>query len=147
MKYSEGKIGRVFVLRLEDGDRIPDVIEAFAKKEKVARASVHFVGGVGSGKIVTGPNFREDGSIVPTVTPIEAIHEASAWGTIFPDEKGSPVLHMHSSFGRDGKAMCGCVRTGIDVWVIGEAVVFELLGVGGERKKDPETGFELLHIG
>lgn len=30
MIASEGRLGRVFVLRLEDGDRVPDCIEAFA---------------------------------------------------------------------------------------------------------------------
>ena len=31
MKVSEGKVGRVFVVRLEDGDRLPDAIEDLAK--------------------------------------------------------------------------------------------------------------------
>ena len=35
MKYSEAKFGRVFVLRLEDGDVLHESIEAFAVKEGV----------------------------------------------------------------------------------------------------------------
>jgi len=27
VRYSEGNIGRVFVIRLEDGDRFPEVVE------------------------------------------------------------------------------------------------------------------------
>ncbi|EGW37165.1 hypothetical protein [Desulfosporosinus sp. OT] len=30
MKYSEANLGRIFILRLEHGDRIPDTIENFA---------------------------------------------------------------------------------------------------------------------
>ncbi len=30
MKFSEGRIGRVFILRLEDKDKIPECIEQFA---------------------------------------------------------------------------------------------------------------------
>ncbi|TEU03833.1 DUF296 domain-containing protein, partial [Candidatus Aerophobetes bacterium] len=37
MKYSEGKIGRVFVIRLEDGDTMPGVIESFAQENNVRR--------------------------------------------------------------------------------------------------------------
>jgi predicted DNA-binding protein with PD1-like motif len=33
MQYQEGSIGRVFALRLEDGDRLPDSLEAFAREK------------------------------------------------------------------------------------------------------------------
>jgi predicted DNA-binding protein with PD1-like motif len=35
MKASEGKIGRVFILRLEDGDVVPGAIEKFAVAKKI----------------------------------------------------------------------------------------------------------------
>lgn len=35
MQYSEGTIGRVFTLRLENGDKIPDCIETFAKDHDI----------------------------------------------------------------------------------------------------------------
>ena len=35
MKASEGKIGRVFVVRLEDGDVVPDCIERFAAEKSI----------------------------------------------------------------------------------------------------------------
>ena len=34
MKFSEGKIGRTFIIRLEKGDKLPDTIESFAIKYK-----------------------------------------------------------------------------------------------------------------
>ena len=40
MIISEGRLGRVFVLRLGDGDRIPDAIEEFARTRGVTSALV-----------------------------------------------------------------------------------------------------------
>ena len=45
MKASEGELGRVFILRLEDGDRLPDCLEAFAAEKGVAAGHVILVGG------------------------------------------------------------------------------------------------------
>lgn len=55
MKYSEGNIGRVFVLRLEDGDKLPDVIEDFAKTKSITGAACWYVGGLHDGSMVVGP--------------------------------------------------------------------------------------------
>ena len=44
MRYSEARTGRVFVIRLETGDRLPDVIERFAADQDVA--GVHETAGV-----------------------------------------------------------------------------------------------------
>jgi predicted DNA-binding protein with PD1-like motif len=59
MKATEGKIGRVFVIRLEDGDVIPECIERFAKKNKVTMGHVILVGGIGGGQVVVGPRRSE----------------------------------------------------------------------------------------
>ena len=47
MRHSEAKPGRIFVIRLEDGDRLPDSIESFAEKHDVHRAACILVGGTG----------------------------------------------------------------------------------------------------
>jgi len=54
MKASEGKIGRVFVIRLEDGDVITECIERFAEENNVSVGHVIMVGGIGSGEVVVG---------------------------------------------------------------------------------------------
>ena len=60
MKYSEGKTGRVFVIKLEDGDRLPVIIENFAAEHNIWRAACMMVGGIDDGgTIVVGP---EDGN-------------------------------------------------------------------------------------
>ena len=144
MKSAEGHIGRVFVLRLEDGDRIPDCIEAFASERNIQGGFCALIGGIGGGKIVAGPEDAQAQPIVPMLQMIANVHEAAAVGTIFPAEDGQPRLHMHAAFGREDQTLTGCVRTGIEVWKIGEVLILELRDTGLIRKKDPATGFEVL---
>lgn len=144
MIVSEGRLGRVFVLRLGDGDRIPESIEAFAKTRGVSSALVAALGGLRNGKLVVGP---VDGDVLPPdpmFTAIAAVNEAAAVGTLFPGEDGAPRLHMHATLGRGEESRTGCVRPGLDVWKIFEVVVIEITGTDLARARDPETGFELL---
>lgn len=144
MIVSEGRLGRVFVLRLEDGDRIPDAIEKFARTSGVSSALVAALGGLENGRLVTGP---KDGAALPPdpmLAAVAAVHEAAAVGTLFPGPDGTPRLHMHAALGRGGTALAGCVRPGLDVWKIFEVVVIEIVGTDLARARDPETGFELL---
>jgi predicted DNA-binding protein with PD1-like motif len=144
MKTAEGKIGRAFVLRLEDGDRLPDCVERFAEENGVRQAYCALVGGVGSGRIVVGPKDAATMPPEPVLIDLPGASEAAAVGTIFPDESGKPRLHMHATFGRGESVRTGCIRPGIDVWTIGEFLIFELTGLDMLRKRDAATGFELL---
>jgi len=144
MQYSEGRVGRVFTLRLEDNERVPDVIEAFAREKKIEAAFCALLGGVDNGTIVTGPRDGEAPVIDPILFPIVGAHEAAAVGTIFADESGAPTLHMHAVLGRDGTARAGCIRPGLDVWLVGEVIIIEILGTDMLRRRDPASGFALL---
>lgn len=144
MKSAEGTIGRVFVLRLEDGDRLPDCVERFAAENGVARAYCSLVGGIGSGRIVVGPEDTVTMPPVPVLTELLGAHEAACVGTLFPDADDKPKLHMHGVFGRGDSVLAGCIRPGIETWTIGEFVLIELVGLVLTRRRDPATGFELL---
>lgn len=145
MIVSEGHIGRVFVLRLGDGDRIPDAIEEFAAVREVESALVMALGGLQKGKLVVGPEDATTMPPNPMLAAIDAVHEAAAVGTLFPSKPGGkPTLHMHGVLGRGEETRAGCVRPGLDVWKIFEVVVIEILGTDLARHKDPETGFNLL---
>ena len=147
MQFTEAKFGRIFVLRLHDGDHLPDVLESFAAEHHITTALCFFLGGAKEkGRVVVGP---KDGNALPPepmVTLLNGVHEACGVGTIFADEEGKPKLHMHASFGRKENTVTGCVRMGVDVWCIGEVVILELLGAVAHRATDKETGFELLEI-
>ncbi|WP_022661068.1 PPC domain-containing DNA-binding protein [Paucidesulfovibrio longus] len=150
MKYAEGRTGRVFVLRLESGDRMPDTVEKFAQEHDIASAACWLLGGIGCGNLVVGPeDTAESGDQLPPVPmlhEIQGVHEAAAVGTLFPNAEGSPRLHMHTSLGRGGVARTGCIRPGIDVWGVAEVVILELLDLNMRRRIDPATGLEMLHI-
>ena len=147
MQFTEAKLGRVFVLRLHDGDRIPVVLESLAAKKNVSTALCFFLGGAKeNSRVVVGPKNAYALPPEPMVTLLEGVHEACGVGTIFADEEGKPKLHMHTSFGRNENTVTGCVRMGIEVWQIGEVVMLELTGATAHRAKDKETGFEFLEI-
>lgn len=144
MQYSEGGIGRVFTLRLEDDERVPDVIEEFAREHDIKRAVCTMIGGVDKGNIVVGPKDGDAPIIDPMLHAISDAHEVAALGTIFPDEEGTPILHMHAALGRDGKTRTGCIRPGLDVWLVGEVIIMEILGSDMLRKTEEKSGLKLL---
>ena len=147
MKYSEGKLGRVFVIRLEDKDRLPQAIESFAEENKIQRGMCILVGGIqAGGKIVVGPEESTKTPIVPTIFTLSGVHEVLGVGAVFPDDNGKPRLHMHAALGREGKSRTGCIRPGIEVWKVGEVIFFEIKDNSARRKKDASTGFELLEV-
>lgn len=146
MQYGEGLMGRVFVLRLGDGDRLPDSIEAFAREKGVEAGLVFYLGGAqGGSRMVVGPEENRT-SIVSIVHVLNGIQEVLALGTLFPNESGDPMLHLHAATGREGGASVGCTRAGMDVWLIGEVVILEITGTGGQRRKDVESGLSLLQL-
>jgi predicted DNA-binding protein with PD1-like motif len=147
MQFTEAKLGRIFMLRLHDGDHLPDVLESFAVKHKISTALCFFLGGAKEkSRIVVGPKNGNTLPPEPMVTLLNGVHEACGVGTIVPDEEGKPKLHMHASFGRKENTVTGCVRMGVDVWQIGEVVILELTGATARRAKDKATGFEFLEI-
>ena len=59
MKAGEGQTGRVFVIRLEDGDVVPGCIERFAEENGISVGYALLVGGIGEGEVVVGPRRSE----------------------------------------------------------------------------------------
>ncbi|MFZ5449264.1 MAG: PPC domain-containing DNA-binding protein [Thermodesulfobacteriota bacterium] len=148
MRYTEGRMGRVFVLRLEDGERLNDTLEAFAREQNLSHALAFYLGGSATGsKVVVGPDAARTDAVVPLIHTLTGSQEVLAVGTLIPDETGAPVLHMHAASGREGRATVGCTRAGVDVWLVGEVVLLEIVGPTARRRKDPETGFQLLTVG
>ncbi|MDR3270968.1 MAG: DNA-binding protein [Peptococcaceae bacterium] len=146
MHYTQAQLGRIFILSLEHGDRIPEVIENFAQEQKIQAALVHFVGGADSdSRLVVGPEERSLSHIQPMVIPLLGVSESFGVGMLFIDEEqGVPKLHMHAAFGREHRSVTGCTREGVNVWLMGEAVIYELLNSSARRMKDPASGFSTL---
>jgi len=144
MKACEGQIGRVFVIRLEDGDVVPGCIERFAEENGVSVGHVILVGGIGEGEVVVGPRRSEERPPQPVLLPIKGVHEVVGVGVLAPGEDGKPSLHIHAALGRLGKTMTGCLRFGVTTWLVGEAILYEILGTKVARVRDKESGFALL---
>lgn len=145
MQYTEGQIGRVFAIRLEHGDPMPQALEEFAAEKGVRSGLVILVGGVEDGsRLVVGPEDGKSLPPVPQVGTLKGVHEAAGVGTLFPDESGKPVLHLHAACGRGEKTVTGCIRAGIVTWHVLEVLLVELTGLDAVRVADPVTKFQLL---
>ena len=147
MQYREGRLGRIFVLRLEQGEPLNDTIEAFARDHGIGGAMVMYLGGAQDGsRMVVGPEAGRGEDVVPLVYALSGIQEVLAVGTLFLNEGGEPALHMHAAAGREGGATVGCTRAGVEVWLVGEVVILEILGTAARRRQEPQTGFQLLNL-
>jgi predicted DNA-binding protein with PD1-like motif len=147
MKACEGRIGRVFVIRLEDGDVVPESIERFAKNKRVSVGQAILVGGIGGGDVVVGPRRSEEKRPEPMLLPIDGAHEVVGIGVLAPGEDGKPALHIHAALGRAGQTMTGCLRHGVTTWLVGEVILYEILDAKVMRIQDKQSGFELLEPG
>jgi predicted DNA-binding protein with PD1-like motif len=147
MQAEEGKTGRVFIIRLADGDELPGCLERFAEEKGIMNGFVLLVGGIGKGQIVVGPRRTDEMPPDPMLLPVDGAHEVAGIGVLAPGEDGRVVLHIHAALGRAGQTMTGCLRPGVTTWLVGEAIVYEIVGVNARRVKDKESGFALLEIG
>lgn len=145
MKYSEARQGRVFVMRLEDGDIVHEEIEKFAVKKSIKAAAMIIIGGADEGsKLVVGPEKGRAKPVNPMEHILDNVHEVAGTGTLFPDEDNKPMIHMHMACGRNADTVTGCIRRGVKVWQIMEVIIFELIDATGSRIIDPDLGFKLL---
>jgi len=146
MQYSEGKINRVFVLRLEDGDMVPACIEKFAAEKGIKVGQVVLIGGIGDGQVVVGPRVSGDMPPDPVLLPIEGAQEVVGVGIIAPNKEGISKLHIHAAMGRSGRTLTGCLRYGAKTWLVGEAIIYEITGTTAKRLPDKASGFDLMEM-
>ncbi|MFW5999524.1 MAG: PPC domain-containing DNA-binding protein [Halanaerobiaceae bacterium] len=144
MKYSRADQGRNFILRLEDGEILHEVIEDFARRKSICAASVMIIGGADKGsRLVVGPEHGEADDVSPMEHILTGVYEVTGTGTIFPDIEGRPTAHIHIACGRGDSAVAGCIRRGVKVWKVMEVIIQELTGTAARRLPE-DSGFELL---
>lgn len=132
------------MIRLEDGDNIPACLETFAEENKIRTGLVTIFGGISKGRVVTGPRQVDEMPPDPIVTAVEGVHEVIALGLLAAGSSGRIQLHLHGALGRSGKTITGCLRPGVETWLVGEVVICEILGVDSKRLPDNRSGFDLL---
>jgi predicted DNA-binding protein with PD1-like motif len=145
MRYSEARQGRTFVIRLDDGDIVHEEIERFAREKGIAAAALIILGGAdGKSALVVGPEKARVSLVVPMEHRLSDVHEVAGTGTIFPDDEGNPILHMHMACGRMTSTVTGCIRQGVKVWHVMEVILLELVDTTATRALEPASGFKLL---
>jgi len=145
MKFSEARQGRVFILRLEDGDIVHETVEQFAVDQGIKAASLIVVGGADDGsRLVVGPKEDRSVPLNPMQLCLKNAHEVTGTGTLFCDEEGSPLLHMHMACGRNKETITGCIREGVRVWHVMEIVMYELIDTGARRVVEAPLNLKLL---
>ena len=144
MEYSQGKIGRVFVVTLTEGEEVYPCLEELARKEQLDSAVALCIGGIRRGKVVTGPKDPR-GRLEPIYQEFNDAREVLGIGTLFWDSE-QPRLHFHVGIGRDREALVGCARGGASVYLIQEVILIEITRIGARRLEDPETGLKLLRL-
>jgi predicted DNA-binding protein with PD1-like motif len=77
---------------------------------------------------------------------VDGVHEVVGVGIIAPDKEGKPTLHIHAALGRSGQTTTGCLRPGVTTWLVGEVIIFEILGTDAVRLPDKKATFELLQV-
>jgi hypothetical protein len=145
MQYTEGQLGRVFVVRIDDGEDMLISLHQFINDKSIQAGSILFLGALMNGRMVTGP---EEPVIppVPHFVMFEGGWEVFGVGTIYPGE-GGPHIHYHASVGRSGHALTGCLREKAITYLIVEAVILEFTGLSARREFDKKTQVHLPVLG
>lgn len=142
MQYRSGSIGRVMVLKFEDGDSLLDGIIEVARKEAVKAGFFFLLGGMRSAGMVLGPK--------EPVLPPEPIwagfadgREILGIGSVFLKD-GEPAVHLHGAVGKADTTMMGCVRKDDKVFLVVEAMLLEVTGIEASKAVNPKTGIAML---
>jgi len=144
MQYSEGSLGRVFVLKLDDGEDLITSLQRFLQEREVESCMALFIGALREGRAVTGPE-------TPVIPPVpHFVNFKDGWetfgmATVYPSADG-PKLHIHSALGRGEDALAGCIRERASVYLTVEMVIFEFSGLKAARVWDEKTELFLLSL-
>ncbi len=139
MDYRQGSIGRVFYIRFDHGEDLLEELGCLAEKEDIRCGWFQLFGGLHGVDVVTGPKE-------PVMPPepvwerLETCRESLAAGSIFYDND-KPLIHLHAALGHHGETLTGCVRKRAEVYLVIEAVVYELRGMDISRPWFEKGGF------
>jgi len=142
MEYRSGKMGRVFVIRFDDGDNFLESLEDLIVREDIRNGWFHVIGGLREAGVVTGPK-------TPVMPPepvwdeVRGAREVLGAGSIFWDHD-KPKIHLHAALGHHGDTLCACVRKNTRVYLVLEVYLVEIAGFSASRPWYAEGGFNRL---
>jgi predicted DNA-binding protein with PD1-like motif len=142
LQYREGTFGRIFVVKVEDGDELIESIKKVAEEEAVKTAAFIMLGALREATFVSGPK--------EPVLPPEQVwksfsdgREIMGVGTIYKSDN-EPSIHLHISIGKGEEAHVGCLRETGQVYIVVEVVIFEINGIEAERIFDKNLGLKTI---
>jgi predicted DNA-binding protein with PD1-like motif len=138
MDYRKGKLGRIFVVRIDHGEDMLSELSDLALKESITSAFFIMLGAVEKGQMVTGPKDN----VVPPTTVWSSFNDARevlGTGNIFW-EKGAPKIHLHAAAGNSRSIMMGCIREEARTFMVLEIFIMET-DIQAERMRDEKIGF------
>lgn len=144
MKYTQGNIGRVFVIRFDDGENLIEELKNIIKKEQIKAGYVQLIGALSSAKAVLGPHKKEYPPR-PFWWEFDDAREIVGIG-VFAWENDEPKLHLHSGIGHSSESKTGCIREKAEVYITVEAVIQEVVDVQVTRKLDERYNASLLNF-
>jgi predicted DNA-binding protein with PD1-like motif len=138
MKYSTGKMERVFAITIEHGESAIEQLAELARKENIRNGYIFVLGALGSGRVVTGP---KDLSLptAPMWGDFSDGREVVAFGSVCWKDN-APKTHLHVVAGRGGDTLVGCLREGGKAHILLEAVLFETRFDALSREYDEGVG-------
>lgn len=144
MEYQKGTIGRVFVVRFEDGEDVLKNLASLSLRENIRSAVFNLIGGIKKGRIVVGPE-NEELPPNPVWRELKESHEVLAIGTIFWQDN-EPKVHLHGTFGKRENIIVGCLRELSETFLVIESIIFEMQGISAKREYDEKSGLVLLKM-
>lgn len=142
MQYSEGRIGRVFVVRIDDGEDFLAAVTEFVAKKEIRTGTILFLGALREARMVTGPEepvYPPE----PHFVMFDDGWEMVGIGSISSGKDKSPAIHFHAAVGKAGHALAGCLRETATTYIVAEAIVLEILGPDIRRMFDEKTKVNL----
>lgn len=146
MKYRQGKMGRIFVARMDHGDDLLEELKRLVEKEKIEAGVIYVIGALKSASLVVGP---EECTLppVPVWRRFGDCREIIGLGTMFRDSRGEPLFHLHGTCGRGDLTLTGCVRgDGNEVYLVAEVILLELLETGTVKELEESSGLKMLNF-
>ncbi len=142
MEYNKGTIGRVFVVRFDEGDDFLGGLEDLAISEKIYSGWFHVLGGLRNAGVVTGPQE-------PVMPPepvwqeVSGAKEVMGTGSIFWEED-KPKIHLHAALGDHEDTLTACVRKNTKVFLVLEVYIIEVKDISATRPWYEKGGFNRL---
>ncbi|MCL6611639.1 MAG: DNA-binding protein [Peptococcaceae bacterium] len=145
MKYRQGKIGRIFMARMDHGDDLLEELKQLAEKEKIEAGVFYVIGALKNASLVVGP---EECALppVPVWRRFGDCREIIGLGTMVRDSQGDPVFHLHGATGRGDITLTGCVRGENEIYLVAEVVLLELLETGAVKELEESSGLKMLNF-